>query len=258
MSGKWLSQAAVHWALFEADGVPARLVSALVAVAMHADEHGRGAWPSASTVAAITRKSEAQAKKDMHELEKLGLLRTGDRRLVMHMRADRRPNVWDLAMPERGASRRTPSSGGGGDRGSSERTPRTVPRGSSGTETGFIWDQNGVRPDEREEFLKNSGTGAPPARVAGAGDGTPETQTPAPPGDREPVDVGAEIARAKARLAALNGRPADVPLTGVPVGGTPVPPAETPDGHAVDPEHRQRELDRLAAWMAEHPEAAAQ
>jgi hypothetical protein len=162
---RWVSQSAVYWALCEAGGVPARLVSTLVAVAMFADEHGRGAWPSAATVAAMTRKSETQAKRDLGELEKLRLIQPGDRRLVMHMRADRRPNVWDLAMPERGPSRRTPQGG---------------PRGASGDGTGCIPLQNGVRPDAPEEFLKNSEQDAPDARAAGAGDDAPSTQPQTP------------------------------------------------------------------------------
>ena len=81
-NGKWLSRPAVLWAALEAPDAPARLVSTPIAVAIYAGEDGRGAYPSASTVAATTRKSETQAKRDIAELEKLGLLQPGDRRLV--------------------------------------------------------------------------------------------------------------------------------------------------------------------------------
>jgi hypothetical protein len=68
-----------------------------------------------------------------------------------------------------------------------------------------------LRPDDSpwvstEEFLKNSGKGAPLAPDGGAGDDAPQTQTPPPAADREPVDVAAEIAKTKAFLATLNGR----------------------------------------------------
>ena len=155
----WLSKPAVLWALHEAPDVPARLVSTLIAVAVYASADGRGAYPSAATIAAITRKSETQAKRDLAELEKRGLIAPGDGRTVKDIRADRRPNVYDLAM----------------SRGASGRTPQERPRGASGNRTGCIPPQNGVRPDAPEEFLKNSGRRAPRARAEGADASAPET-----------------------------------------------------------------------------------
>jgi hypothetical protein len=61
---KWLSKPAVLWAMDEAPGVPARLVSTLFAYARYADQEGRGSYPLAATVAAQTRKSVSQAKRD--------------------------------------------------------------------------------------------------------------------------------------------------------------------------------------------------
>jgi len=139
--GKWLSKAAVLWAFHEAPDVPARLVSTLIAVCAYAGEDGRGAYPSGATVALITRKSESQAKRDLAELERLGLLQPGDHRIVKDIRADRRPKVYDMPMP----------------RGASGRPPSESPRGASGDGTGRISLQNGGRPDAPEEFLKNSG-----------------------------------------------------------------------------------------------------
>ncbi len=140
--GKWLSKAAVLWAFHEAPDVPARLVSTLIAVCAYAGEDGRGAYPSGATVALITRKSESQAKRDLAELERLGLLQPGDHRIVKDIRADRRPKVYDMPMP----------------RGASGRPPSESPRGASGDGTGRISLQNGGRPDAPEEFLENSGT----------------------------------------------------------------------------------------------------
>lgn len=146
----WLSKPALLWAFDEAPDVPARLVSTLLAVARYADMDGRGAYPAAATVAAMTRKSETQAKRDIAELARLGLLKPGNRHIVKDIRADRRPNVYDLPMP----------------RGASGRTPQGQPRGASGTGTGCIPLQNGVRPDAPEEVLKTSGNGAAPASGA--------------------------------------------------------------------------------------------
>lgn len=179
--GKWLSKAAVLWALHEAPDVPARLVSTLIAIAAYASEDGRGAYPSAATVAAITRKSETQAKRDLAELEKRGLLAPGDGRIVKDIRADRRPNVYDLAML----------------RGASGRTPQGRLRGASGGRTGCISLQNGVRPDAPEEVLKTSGIRAPRARAESAdASAQPQTPTQYPPCPycRRQVDWPDEIA----------------------------------------------------------------
>ena len=99
MTGKWLSTPAVLWAMDDAPGVPPELVSTLTAYARYADLEGRGAYPLAATVAAITRKSVSQARKDAAALARLGLLLPGDPGLVKDIRADRRPKVYDLAMP---------------------------------------------------------------------------------------------------------------------------------------------------------------
>lgn len=131
--GRWLSKAAVLWAMDEARGVPPHLVAALLAIARYADENGRGAHPSALTVAAIIRKSERNAKKDLAALRELGLLVPGDQRIVKDIRADKRPFVYDLPMP-RGVAQ--------GPSGVSQATPK--------------------------EFLKNSRTRAPRDRAGGA------------------------------------------------------------------------------------------
>ena len=44
---RWLSKDAIEWALHDAEGVPARLVSTLVAIAAFAGEDGTGAYPPA-------------------------------------------------------------------------------------------------------------------------------------------------------------------------------------------------------------------
>ena len=185
---KWLSVPAVLWAMDDAHGVPpggvpARLRSTLFAVARYADEDGRGAYPSARQVAWITGKSVAQVKRDMAGLAGLGVLLPGDPGLVKDIRADRRPKVYDLAMP-RGASGRTPS---GEPRGASRRAPSGASRGASGAGTGRMGLQNGAHLDEPKEVLKTSGTargrvGATAPRTAAprAQDQTPRIAPPCP------------------------------------------------------------------------------
>ena len=79
--------------------MPARLRSTLFAVARYAGEDGRGAYPSLVQVAWITGKSRSQAGRDLAALAELGVLLPGDPGLVKDIRADRRPKVYDLAMP---------------------------------------------------------------------------------------------------------------------------------------------------------------
>jgi hypothetical protein len=179
---RWFNAAAAEWVIFEAQGVPRELLSTLIMVALHADYDGRSAYPSASTVAELTRKSERQAKRDLDKLESLGLLSPGDRRVVLHIRADMRPNVYDLPAAgreyvgrhrKRGVTDVTPN-------GVSPTSPREANGVTSGAERGDITPQNGVSPTSPEEFFKNSGKGAPPPADGGAvGGGAPETQNPA-------------------------------------------------------------------------------
>jgi helix-turn-helix protein len=141
----WLSKAAVLWVLDDAAAVPPQLVSTLLAVARYAGEDGRGAHPSATTVARHTRKTERQAKRDLGELVRLGLLLRGDQELVKEVRADRRPTVYDLAMP-RGVTDVTPPANG---------VTHRVGRGDT-------QGQHGVSPMSPEEILKTSRTSRPP------------------------------------------------------------------------------------------------
>jgi hypothetical protein len=139
MTGRWVSRPAVEWALRDAPGVPARLVSTLVAVAAAASEDGTGAYPSAATVALITRKSVSQAGRDIAALVRLGLLLPGDAGLVKNIRADRRPKVYDVPL-SRAAPRRTPSKEA---RPAPRRGPSKEAGAASGARTGRIPPPNG-------------------------------------------------------------------------------------------------------------------
>lgn len=93
-----MSNEALTWALRDAQGVPSHAVAVLIGLANHADENGRGAYPSQKLLGKYARKTERQVRKDLQNLEELGIIRRGDQRLAAHIPADRRPIVWDLVM----------------------------------------------------------------------------------------------------------------------------------------------------------------
>ena len=86
------------WALTKApvaDPV-ARLV--LVGLANHAGPDGRGARPAQATLARYVGVSDRTIRTKLRLLEHLGLVVEGDQAAVAHLRPDRRPVVFDLAM----------------------------------------------------------------------------------------------------------------------------------------------------------------
>lgn len=86
------------WALTKApvaDPV-ARLV--LVGLGNHADPDGRGARPAQATLARYVGVSTRTVRTKLRLLEDLGLVHPGDQDMVAHLRADRRPVVFDLAL----------------------------------------------------------------------------------------------------------------------------------------------------------------
>lgn len=93
-----MSVEAMTWVLRDAPNLPSELVSTLMGYANHAGENGAGAYPSHDTIAKYTRKSVRQVRKDVARLALLGLMRLGDQRMVAHIRADRRPVVYDLPL----------------------------------------------------------------------------------------------------------------------------------------------------------------
>jgi predicted RNA-binding Zn-ribbon protein involved in translation (DUF1610 family)/DNA-binding MarR family transcriptional regulator len=73
----------------------------LVALADHADPTGKGAWPAASTLAGRLGVTVRSVRRSLSALEQLRLIGRGDQRVVSHVRKDRRPVVWDLAVDGR-------------------------------------------------------------------------------------------------------------------------------------------------------------
>ncbi|PWR14600.1 hypothetical protein DKT69_15570 [Micromonospora sicca] len=93
-----MSIEAVSWALNEAPDVPPRCLAVLIGLANHADAGGRAAFPSQERLAHYARKTVRSVRRDLDELERLGLIRRGDQRHTAFLPADRRPVVWNLAM----------------------------------------------------------------------------------------------------------------------------------------------------------------
>lgn len=65
------------------------------------DDDGLKARPSQRRLAHYARKHERTIRRDLAELERLGLIRRGDQRRVAYLPPDRRPVVYDLALDQR-------------------------------------------------------------------------------------------------------------------------------------------------------------
>lgn len=71
----------------------------LVCLADHASPTGLHAWPSRSTLAFAACCSVDTIDRRIKALLAQGFIRRGDQRYVAHLRADRRPVVYDLCLP---------------------------------------------------------------------------------------------------------------------------------------------------------------
>lgn len=163
----YMSTQAMVWALEEAPDVPAQALGVLMGLANHADEHGRGAYAGQDLLATYARKSDRQTRSDLTRLEELGLIRRGDQSLVAHIRADKRPVVWDLAIERRkdvngrksasggkSASGRKSSASEEESTGEETATGSTVP-GGSGVPAGST-ASNGRKPTSAEPSVEPS------------------------------------------------------------------------------------------------------
>lgn len=88
------------WALDhrQTGALPAEARLVLVSLADYTDPTGRNAWPSAPTLAHRLGVTVRAVRRSLALLDDLGLIRHGDQSVVAHIRADRRPIVWDLAL----------------------------------------------------------------------------------------------------------------------------------------------------------------
>lgn len=105
----------------------------LLCLANYADNAGKAAFPSASTLATDTGMSERSVRNKLDLLAELGLIVKGNQAIVAAYieRGDRRPVCYDLAMPKKEETR--------GARGAGRSS-----RGAAQVATGCTSDTNGV------------------------------------------------------------------------------------------------------------------
>lgn len=72
----------------------------LIGYANHAHRDGRNAWASVETIAKYANCSTRTVQRHVAQLVADGFMREGDQTLVAHLRGDRRPIVYDVAMSE--------------------------------------------------------------------------------------------------------------------------------------------------------------
>jgi hypothetical protein len=87
------------WAATVAPTADVQEYAILVRMADEADEAGCGVWLATSTIAGDVNVSEKTAQRRLDAMLSRKLIGLGDQRLVAHIRADRRPVVYDLLIP---------------------------------------------------------------------------------------------------------------------------------------------------------------
>lgn len=124
----------------------------LIGLADHAGHDGKGAYPSRELLASYGNCSVRSVQRKLQELEfDCGLIERGDQRYTAHIRADRRPIVYDLRLA-RGDSAVTPSPNPRGD-------SAVTPSGARGDRTG----SDGVTLLSHKPYLEPN----PPTPLAG-------------------------------------------------------------------------------------------
>lgn len=122
----------------------------LYVLANYANADGRHAWPSQRTIAEKAWCSIRSVGRHLANLEKRGVIRRGDQRLVDHMPKGKRPVVWDLNM---GLSRKAESDdcqvASGSDNRGGKRSP--YPQSSNNGVPANSGDSKSVAPDNRDE-----------------------------------------------------------------------------------------------------------
>lgn len=94
-----MSHEATGWALGSTVGDSTRKL-VLYGLANHAHKNGRHAYPGKRTLAEYAECDVKTVKRKLKQLREAGFIRLGDQSMVAHIRADRRPTVYDLAMSE--------------------------------------------------------------------------------------------------------------------------------------------------------------
>jgi len=91
-----MSLSAMVWALKTAPVPDPISHLVLIGLADHANDDGTAARPSIGKLAEYARCSPRSVQNKLRTLEELGLIVKGDQRAVEHLRADRRPTVYNL------------------------------------------------------------------------------------------------------------------------------------------------------------------
>lgn len=160
-----MSVQAIAWVLRDAVGVKPHLVATLIGLANHADDAGKGAYPSQAKLAGYTRKTTRGIRNDLAQLEADGLIERGDQRLAQHVPADVRPVVWNLRIDRNCASARD---GGGVDGGQSEGKPQAAATGEAPKDGDARNPGPGrKRSSGRKSSARTSGSGVPEGAEAG-------------------------------------------------------------------------------------------
>lgn len=107
-----MSLDAMVWALKHAPVSDPLAHLVLIGLADHAGPDGREARPSQKRLAEYVNVTDRTIRTKLRLLEEEGLIARGDEHLVAHLRADRRPLVWDLCMDVTKASRRAEADSG--------------------------------------------------------------------------------------------------------------------------------------------------
>lgn len=94
-----MSHDAIQWAIHGAPTATTAEFAVVVALGEKAGPDGCGAFPSRSWLAERTKLDPKVVQKTLAELNRRGVIISGDQSLAEYIRADRRPPVWDLAIP---------------------------------------------------------------------------------------------------------------------------------------------------------------
>jgi hypothetical protein len=70
----------------------------LIALANHAKADGSASWPGQKVLAEYAEVTTRTVRTKLDYLQERGLIRPGDQQMVEHIRANYRPQVWDLIM----------------------------------------------------------------------------------------------------------------------------------------------------------------
>ena len=96
-----MSLKAIIWVMEDAPVENQGELAVLYALADRANDDGTAAWPSQEWMAERARCTDRTVRNHLSELERRGVIRRGDQKLVSHLSLRRKPVVWDLNLSMR-------------------------------------------------------------------------------------------------------------------------------------------------------------